>query len=729
MQPSRIDGVPVLLTDGPPPFTAGLVFGVGRRDESFVHGGITHLVEHLAMAAVGRTVVDANASVDLTTTEFTAAGTPDQVAAFLESVCRALADLPVDRLAVEADVLRAEGGSVAPPGVAVLLGELYGATTFGLAAAPEPALRSLTGDDVRAWAARWFVRQNAALWVSGPGVGAIRLPLADGPAPVREAARSLPVSSPAWTGSPLDDRITLGALVTDEPALSATLEVLRLRVEEELRHRRGIAYAVGTEQVAIGPDRTFVALSTDVRDGQASVAAEVLWRQVQRLAGEGPDQGEIDHQRSVLAESVADPRWSVAEARSLARAAVRGLPPVTTADLLRDAAALTPQALQECARRLRAAALLSVPEESAPAGLQQVPAWSTELVDGVEHRPGRRSGAPDGARLVVGDTGVSVVLGTDEQVTVRWTDAVGLVREGPDELRLYGRDGFAVPLVAADWRDGAAVLARASAEVPAGLQVTADQEGGGVLLLLAPPYRVREAVGMTRTDAVIVTNERWTGIVVDDEQAASDRAVELAGVAGRRTVALLLRQGHADVDYVLLRAGVEVDRHRWGGAPGDAALLAELTDVPEEVLAGVLAADGTPDEVVARVVTALGLPGEVVDLLAGRDVATVERVAGRGALAGFRSAMRGDSAPPPGSGNWADRWFALSNSRPGWYRAANAVSAVALAVLTVRLLTVDGELTGWRIAGAVVCAGLLFSSLRDVRRAPAVARDGGHPAR
>src|SRR3712207_7403538 len=50
-----IDGIPVFVADGPPPLAAGLVFGVGRRDEDFVHGGITHLVEHLAMGALGRT--------------------------------------------------------------------------------------------------------------------------------------------------------------------------------------------------------------------------------------------------------------------------------------------------------------------------------------------------------------------------------------------------------------------------------------------------------------------------------------------------------------------------------------------------------------------------------------------------------------------------------------------------------------------------------------------------
>jgi predicted Zn-dependent peptidase len=59
---TSIDGVPVFQAEGPLPLTAGLVFGVGRADETFVRGGLTHLVEHLAMSAVGRQTIDANAS-------------------------------------------------------------------------------------------------------------------------------------------------------------------------------------------------------------------------------------------------------------------------------------------------------------------------------------------------------------------------------------------------------------------------------------------------------------------------------------------------------------------------------------------------------------------------------------------------------------------------------------------------------------------------------------------
>jgi hypothetical protein len=79
MQRFTVDGVPVFVASGPEPFSAGLVFGVGRRDESFVKGGLTHLVEHLVMRAIGRTSLDCNASMEIDVTEFAATGRIDRV--------------------------------------------------------------------------------------------------------------------------------------------------------------------------------------------------------------------------------------------------------------------------------------------------------------------------------------------------------------------------------------------------------------------------------------------------------------------------------------------------------------------------------------------------------------------------------------------------------------------------------------------------------------------------
>ena len=44
---------------------------------------------------------------------------------------------------------------------------------------------------------------------------------------------------------------------------------------------------------------------------------------------------------------------------------------------------------------------------------------------------------------------------------------------------------------------------------------------------------------------------------------------------GRKTVGLVLRRTHADLEYVLMVGGRETDRHRWGVVSGTPSLLAQ----------------------------------------------------------------------------------------------------------------------------------------------------------
>ncbi len=720
MRLTSIDGIRAFAADGPPPFSAGLLFGVGRRDESFLRGGLTHLVEHLTMRTVGRTALAANASVDLTATEFTATGPVDQVADFLSSVCRALADLPLDQLAVEADILRAEGGPMAPPGVATLLERLYGLDGIGLAAVSDPALRSLTAEDVREWARRWFCRQNAALWASGPGLEELTLPLPDGAVPDRAPQGRRTVPTPAWTADVLGNGVVLGAEVAAGPALPTTTGILRARLEDQLRHRRGLAYSATAEALPVSADRRLVVLSADVRPGQEDLAASVLWAEVRRLADEGPGEGDLEHERALLAAYLADPRSAVEEVRAQATAVVTGIPVQTPGELRTAAGAWTPDAVREAAAAVRDAAVLALPmgSEAAPAGLERMPEWSVEGVTGREFRPRRKSFLPRGARLVVGDEGASLVQSPDERLTVRWADTVGLVRTWADEWLLVGRDGTTVRLAAADWRDGARAVELARAAVRSDLQAVGDDVAAerAVLLFRAPVHRVREAVGVSRLTATLVSNDDWTALTLHDDLPAEVQAKVVAEGIGGRPVALILRQGHADLEYLLLAKGRELDRHIWESRPGDPRVLADAVGRDPQELAEVLAASGSPSEVLARFVPAVGLPDQVPGLLAGREVPGAEQVTGQGFVGGLRAAVRGDYAPAPGSGSWLDRWAQVSRDRPPWYRAVNAVEAVGFGLLAWYLVaSAGGDLVGWRGALAGGLALLALACLWDTR--------------
>ena len=721
-----MDGVPVFHADGPPPFTAGLVFGVGRRDETFAEGGITHLVEHLAMRAVGRTAIESNASVDLTATEFFASGSPDRVAAFLKAVCRALADLPTDALAIEADVLRAEGGMVAAPPVAVLLGELYGTTGAGLASAREPALRSLGAAAVQKWVRAHFVRGNAALWLSGPVPDGLELPLGDGPAPRRASQYRRALGTPAWGPMPIEERLVLGAEVSSSPASGATLGILRTRIEDELRHRRGVAYAVEADKLAIDAESRVLVVTTDVRPGSEVLAASMIWREVHRLAGEEPSPEEVEVERERIEAFLDDPRSDLEEARAFAHAAVTGMPAIGAEELRRDAAALTGAAVQEVAAALRDGAVLLVPGEAQLQlpDLQRLAEWSPDLVEGRTFTRKRLRGVPKEAQLIVGDEGASLLLGEDRRITVRWRDTVGLVRQGPGEWMLVGREGFSFPLSEADWRDGREAVALALAAVPPELQVVDDDAHDvGLLLLRAPAHRVAEAVALGSYGATLVSNGEWTVVLADGDRAAETVADDVSSVVGRRTTGLVLRRAHADVEYVLLRGAKEVDRHQWGISSGDAGLLAQATGRPERDTSSLLGVTGTPDEVLRHAVQALGLPPEVPALLDGAAPATGQRVEAKGLVGGFRASVRGDFGPPAGTGNVLDRYRERARTRPGWFRAVNASGAVVYALVIWALVSWRGEMPGWIFVLLVVSCGLgLLEAIWHSRppRAPGV---------
>jgi hypothetical protein len=117
VQRIEIDGVPVFSAPGPERVTAALMFGIGIRDESYATLGITHLIEHLVMGSLPKSSLQSNGMTTVDSTHFHATGRPEAVAAFVEGVCAALDDFPLDRIEAEIGVLQAEdcaGGGGSP---------------------------------------------------------------------------------------------------------------------------------------------------------------------------------------------------------------------------------------------------------------------------------------------------------------------------------------------------------------------------------------------------------------------------------------------------------------------------------------------------------------------------------------------------------------------------------------------------------------------------------------
>lgn len=234
--------------------------------------------------------------------------------------------------------------------------------------------------------------------------------------------------------------------------VAASCRILRDRLEDDLRHRRGLSYAVEADHVPLGGDRQLAVLVADCRDGDAAVVVRALWRALADLAHDGPTPAELELEISRTQEQLRDPRAACAEAQAAAVSLVTGTVHRTAADLLAQVGCLTVAQVQQAACLIRDAALIAVPEDVDPGlpALTPVRPRSAVMLTGREFQARSRSPAPRGARLVVGKDGLSLWLHKGERLTVRYEDFLGFLDVGDGQWTVASSDGTTVPPAAAD---------------------------------------------------------------------------------------------------------------------------------------------------------------------------------------------------------------------------------------------------------------------------------------
>ncbi len=454
MQRIEVDGVPVFAAPRPERVTAALVFGVGVRDESYATLGITHLVEHLVMGALPKSHLECNAMVDVEATTFMATGRPDRVAGFLAGVCAALADPPTDRIGLETGVLEAENCPGAHPTAAVLWGARFRLSGPGLTVAGGGIPGHLTEDQVRTHVRRWFVRRNAALLWHGPVPEGLRLPLPDGPRPVRVVPPARPQTGPVWTtGRTAGVGLLVRSPLPTDPALDLALDVLEERIRDVARPQRGLSYSVESIALGVGDGRE-AAVLVDAREGQEAEVARLLWTEYRRLAERGPTWAEVAHAVEGCVESAAGGDDAVAA--ELGRAVLdelSGRPARTSAELLEAWAAVTPESVAAALGATLPTAVLAAPDGVELPGLG----------GGIDRRPlcdrapvlpaGTRFGPPllvrlldrSRRRLVLNDAVLAESDDDGDVHVLRWTDVEAVVPSADGRgLLVVGRNLCAV---------------------------------------------------------------------------------------------------------------------------------------------------------------------------------------------------------------------------------------------------------------------------------------------
>ncbi|KOX10646.1 peptidase [Micromonospora sp. NRRL B-16802] len=433
-----VDGVPTLLAPTGGPMHAGLTFRVGTADETLARSGITHLIEHLALAPLGLADYHINGMTAPAYTMFHTQGSEADIAAFLTAVCAHLQDLPLARLEVEKEILRTEWSSRGTAAIDDIPLWRHGARDFGLTSYPEWGLGALTADDLREWAARWFTRENAVLWIAGDRVPAgLRLGL---PAGVRQP---VPVASSALPQTPAyfvsgSRAVVLDSVVRRSTAANIFSGVLERELYRSLRQDAGLSYTTTTGYEPRGDGYASLrALADALSEKQDAVLGGFIDVLAKMRVGR-IEQADLDATVAKREDFLGIAEVDAARLPSYALNVLTGQPNSTIDEHRAELKTVSLTDLHEVAEEMMASALLMVPggHRADWAGFVAAPTHSADTVDGTTYRAKQGAGG-----LRVGTDGVTY-LNPSGPLTVRY-DSCSAMLAWPDGARqMIGADAI-----------------------------------------------------------------------------------------------------------------------------------------------------------------------------------------------------------------------------------------------------------------------------------------------
>jgi len=436
-----VDGVPGVFAKTGGPMKAGLAFRVGFADEPLPRRGITHLIEHLALHSAGVADYHYNGATGVEHTYFHLRGSETDIVAFLNGVCASLLEPPLQRLAVEKEILRTEAASRRTAVNEMLPMWRHGARDYGLTSFPEWGLTALTPDDLHAWVARYFVRQNAVLWIAGSGVPAgLKFTLPDGARqPIPATSSALPVRPAYFPGS--SGAVVWDAVVRREAAAGIFAGVLEREMFRALRQEGGLSYTVQTDYDPRGDGSAVI---TAVADALPDKQGAVLGGFVDVLAAMRVgriDPAEVTTVVNQRCDALAQADEQGGRLPGQAFNLLVGLPVQSLEEAVAEAQAVTHGDVLRVAATAFADGLLMTPSGTTAdwAGYTAAPTSSDHPVQGQAYP----SLEDPHTRLILGDQGVSVT-DEDQNATVRFDDCA-VVLAWPDGARqLVGQDGIVV---------------------------------------------------------------------------------------------------------------------------------------------------------------------------------------------------------------------------------------------------------------------------------------------
>ena len=463
-----VDGLSTYWVANGGPFRAVLVFRVGQADETLPTRGICHLVEHLAIEPQPRLYAH-NGWCAVDSTGFWAEGERDEVLDYLEGVARRLHALPRDRMVAERQILATEGSQRGGSIVTTLLSCRWGARTYGTASYDEFGLFRLGEEEAQAWADRFFVADNAVLFMTGEPPDGFRLELPRGERHSLPAAESisglqLPTGISLGQGG-----VGVGMEVDRSPGTGLALALLASAATARLRHELGVTYHVGADYQLAGPDQAHLTIAADCLDTNAEQVANTLLAVIDNIASSGPEEAELEHERERFRRMIKAP----ADALDwFATGDLIGVSPEQLLEQITWAPDITSEDVAAVVRGGADRMIMIVPSHVAPPDrCRPYPHFSERAVSGRRLRVKGMSGWLSARRagVILGDEGLTAIYGDEQFATIEWSDCEVVLHWSNGSVVVIGRDGDKVPvLVERFGRNGAqAALDELKRHVPA----------------------------------------------------------------------------------------------------------------------------------------------------------------------------------------------------------------------------------------------------------------------
>jgi len=474
---TEVDHVTTIWTDAPTPLRAGLLFRTGQADETLATAGQTHLIEHMALSAVGDTARRHNGFVGGAATGFFTMGPPEEVSSFLASVCDALTSLPRDRLEGEKQVLAAENAARSYDLRSNLLTWRYGAAGYGLVGMPQLGVRRATLEQMHEYSARHFTNANAVLWLSGPPPTDLRLRLPHGTKQPLPHLAPIQKTFPSWFLDNACGGVAAGATVPRVSTSSVFCEIASTRLRTRLRTIQAVSYAPSVFYDPLNADTAHLVLYADSdRDHRAELSN--TFGEVVKGLGE-IDESEVETARRQIREywtgTLAPPPADrmVLEAQRAAVDWILGKEYESLELIATQLLAVTAGDVSTFGGDVQAMAMFALPGEAAwrPWFGKQAPISTVSAVQGREtlsiDAPIRRE------RLVHGPDGVSMLFPNGSHCTVRYSELAAALHYDDGCVCLIGSDAATVTVEPMLWHDGQNVCRTIRERVPA--QLLLDQ--------------------------------------------------------------------------------------------------------------------------------------------------------------------------------------------------------------------------------------------------------------